>query len=72
MNLYQSFTLGEHLSEWPEIMGYEEIIQSLCNEDNEQIIVCEDLCTLWHKDVADVMQIFKQRLEQCFIPREVK
>jgi len=72
MNQYQLFALGEHLSVWPENMSYSEVIDALKNEDCENITICADFETVWENDLAVRIESFRNHLEQCFIPREVK
>ena len=69
LTAYELFALGEHLSNWPEDMAYEDILNELGKGENEDIIVSEDFQYHEEDDLADRIEHFRSWLEQNFIPR---
>ena len=69
MNIYEQFTLAEHLSDWPENMTYDEVIEAIRTDDKHDVTVSNDFEHLWSEDLADRIEHLKSWVEQIFIAR---
>ena len=80
MNLYEEFAIGQFLSEWPENMSYQEMMNTLMRHDNEEHD-CSQPCVIddfgarepfiyyaWEW-LANQIELTRQSLERLFIAR---
>jgi hypothetical protein len=70
MNVYELFTCGHYLSDYPKDQTFEAIVDMLV-EDSDDIVVHEPFYGYEHADIADEMEFMCEELMRLFIPREV-
>ena len=71
MNPYELFTLGQHLSCWPEEMTYKQVIEAIYEQTSDISPWCvyEDMYWDCSEEFVETIEDFKKHLTLKFIPR---